>query len=268
MPSQYNITPTEEEDLNGGGSSSDHQPSRRRNSTPKLTAVVKGRDSRKKPWSETAKITSLSNNGAGLFMSQDCIVGRLVSLIMPMPEEMRSYDHDKRFYRIWGLVQYCYKTGGDEETGFHVGVALVGKDAPESYTKNCLQSYRIIGSDRHGLWKIDELDSSFEPRRAHRQWRSIDVRLFRLDAGQNTVASERTVTENVSETGASVFTDLRISVGDRLRFQTSSPEFTSIAVVRHRRIGLDDRRRIHIEFLEGIFPMLESDDVFEDEDED
>src|SRR5262249_12478253 len=152
---------------------------RRRNTTPKLTAVVKGRDARKKPWSDTAEVTSLSNNGAGLFMDQECIVGRLVSLIMPMPEDMRCYDHDKRFYRIWGLVQYCYRAGGDQEPGFHVGVALIGKDAPESYTRNALQSYRIIGSDRSGLWKVEELDTSFEPRKSPRQWRSVDVRLFR-----------------------------------------------------------------------------------------
>src|SRR5262249_35595441 len=157
-----------------------------------------------RPWSETADATSLSSNGAGFFLSKECAVGRLISLIMAMPEHLRKYDHDKRLYRIWGLVQYCYEAGGDEASGFHVGVALIGRDAPESYQKNPMQSFRVAGMDRNGLWKIEELETSFKPRTSVRYWNSIEASLNQLDEEQHPIAVERTVTENISETGASV----------------------------------------------------------------
>jgi hypothetical protein len=234
---------------------------------PKLSVVIKGKDRTFRSWSETADATSLSSNGAGFFLSKECPVGCLVSLIMAMPPHLRKYDHDKRLYRAWGLVQYCYEAGGDNATGYHVGVALIGRDAPESYLKNPAQSYRVAGMDRNGLWKIEELESSFRQRTCVRYWNSIEVSLYQLDEEQHSIAAEKTVTENISETGASVFCDLRIAVGDRLKFQTSSPPFSSLAVVRRRRIGVDDRTRLHVEFIENTFPVLEIDAPIEEEGE-
>jgi len=234
-----------------------HRPSA---SVPKISAVVKGKDAQFRPWSETASVTSLSSSGAGLFLGRDCPVGCLVSLMLPMPGHLRRYDQDKRFYRVWGLVQYCYEAGGDNEAGFHVGVALIGRDAPESYQRDPACCYRVAGMDRNGLWKIEELESTFKKRVAVRYWNSIETSLYQLDDELRSVASEHTVTENVSETGASVFSDLRLSVGDRIKFQTSVPPFSSLCVVRHRRIGVDNRTRLHLQFVENPFPVLEVDE--------
>jgi hypothetical protein len=236
-------------------------------SLPKMSAVVKGKDRDRKPWSETAEITNLSSGGAGFFMSACCEAGSLVSLIMPMPPHMRKYDHDKRLYRVWGLVQYCYQTGGDEPSGFHVGVALIGKDAPESYSEQPNQSYRICGMDRGGLWKVEELERSFKKRSSVRYWNSIETSLFQLDDDNHSISTEKTVTENISESGASVYSNLRVSVGDRIKFQTSCPAFSSLSIVRYRRIGVDDRTRIHLEFVENSFPILDIDAPIEQEGE-
>jgi|SRR6185436_9928406 len=221
-----------------------------------LTAIVKGKGGDFRPWSQTAEITSLSSSGAGLFMPRACEAGRLVSLMLPMPESYRRYDHDKRLYRVWGLVQYCYEAGGDN-TGFHVGVALVGRDAPPSYQDDPMTSYRVCGMRKNGLWKIAELDTAFKQRKSARYWNSIDVTIFQLDDDLNTKAGTVTTTENISETGAAVFADLRVAVGDRIKFQSSAPRFSSLSIVRDRRIGHDDRTRIHLEFVENPFPVLE-----------
>lgn len=231
---------------------------------PEMTAVIKGKDRWFKPWSETAHVTSLSASGAGFFMQIECQVGQLVSLIMPMPAHIRKYDYDKRLYRVWGLVQHCYKAGGDESTGYHTGVALIGKDAPESYASRPDQCYRVSGMDRNGLWKVEELDRSFTKRNAVRYWNSIEVTLHQLDGEQHTIASEKTVTENVSETGTLVFSDLRVSVGDCVKIQCSSPAFSSLSIVRHRRIGVDDRTRLHLEFVDNAFPIVEVEDPIEE----
>src|SRR4051812_26051170 len=137
--------------------------SRAFNLSRKMNIVVKGKDESYRPWSETATISSLSSSGAGFSIPRKCSVGRLVSLILSMPGHLRRYDMDKRLYRVWGLVQYCYEAGGDD-SGFHVGVALIGRDAPESYLRDPVQSYRIAGTDKNGLWKIEELESSFKSR--------------------------------------------------------------------------------------------------------
>ena len=266
MPSDYQTLPDENE-LEMQDAAKPRTKTRAVNTTPKLSVVIKGKDRNFRPWSETADATSLSNNGAGFFLSRDCPVGCLVSLIMAMPPHLRGYDHDKRLYRIWGLVQYCYEAGGENASGFHVGVALIGRDAPESYVRNPAQSYRIAGMDRNGLWKIEELETSFTLRASVRYWNSIEAAIYQLDEEQHSIAAEKTITENISETGASVFSELRIGVGDRLKFQTAVPPFSSLAVVRRRRIGLDDRTRLHVEFVENQFPVLEIEAPIEEEGE-
>jgi len=222
-----------------------------------LSAVIKGKDKDLKSWSETADVTSLSSSGAGFFLTMPCEVGCLVSLILPMPAGLRKYDHEKRLYRIWGLVQYCYEAGGDNSTGFHVGVALIGKNAPASNLLQPNQSYRVSGMDRNGLWKVEELERSFIKRSSTRYWNAIETSLYQLDDKLRHVSSEKTITENISETGASVFSDLRIAVGDRIKFISNSPPFSSLSIVHHRRIGIDDRTRIHLAFVENFFPILE-----------
>lgn len=232
-----------------------------------MTAVVKGKESRVSSWKETAEITSISNSGAGFFIPRECVVGTLVSLMMPTPSHLRCYDREKKLYRIWGLVQYCYEAGGDDDPGFHAGVALVGKDAPYSYQRNPLQSYRVSGMGKNGLWRIEELENTFQRRRSTRYWNSIEASLFQLDKDQNSIADEKTVTENISESGASVFSGLRVDVGDRIKFLCQSPPFSSLSVVRNRRIGMDDRTRIHLEFVEDFFPILEIEAPIEEEGE-
>jgi hypothetical protein len=247
--------PEIETSLNGNGKSA-HTHSQSAASKPDLTAVVKGKDEKFTSWSESSEVTSLSSSGAGLFIPVPCPVGRLVSLMLPMPADLRRYDLDKRLYRVWGLVQYCHEavTG---PAGYHVGVALIGKDAPDSYAKDPMQSYRICGMRKSGLWKIEELDTSFKQRVSARYWNTIEGTIVILDDTLRSKAQENVVTENISESGAAVFSELRVAVGDRIKFQTNSPSFSSLSVVRDRRIGADDRMRIHLEFVENQFPILE-----------
>lgn len=252
---------------NASGKPNSASSLRVRNGTPKMSAVVKGKDGKFKPWSEKAEITSLSSSGAGFFMARSCEPGRLVSLMMPMPLEMRRYDEDKRLYRVWGLVQYCYEAGGDGSEGFHVGVALIGKEPPESYNVRPNQCYRVSGMSRNGLWKVEELERPFRKRSATRYWNSINTALYRLDEKGHPIASEKTVTENISETGASVYSRMRVAVGDRIKFQSSSPVFSSLCVVRCRRIGVDDRTRVHLQFVEKTFPILDIESPIEEDGE-
>jgi hypothetical protein len=83
----------------------------------------------------------------------------------------------------------------------------------------------------------------------------------------NSTISEQTVTENISESGASVFSGLLVESGDRIKFKSISPRFTSLAVVRRRRVGDDKQARIHLEFVENSFPILDIEAPIEETDD-
>ena len=100
-----------------------------------LNAVVKGKNEDGESWKEVADVVTFSATGAGFYMPTESKPGTLISLMLPLPTEMRCYDHDKEFYRVWGLVQHCQPVASEEDgpESFHVGVAFIGKNAPSSY---------------------------------------------------------------------------------------------------------------------------------------
>ncbi len=200
-------------------------------------------------------------------------VGRLVSLIMPMPRHLRCYDRDKELYRVWGLVQHCSPVSGDGESGFHVGVAFVGKHVPRSYNENPLQSYRIAGMHEDGTWRIVEAKSDFVVRRHPRYWVSLEIYLSALDDDKNMITDEKAATENVSLSGAAVYSDLDVNIGDSVNFDCVAHNFSAIAIVRNRQDYDNELPKLHLEFINAAFPVEEvnlptENDVLEDEEKD
>lgn len=235
----------------------EHEPQRTQPASAQtLQTVVKAKQADRNAWSETAEIHSISSSGAGFYIRRYCHIGQLVSLILPLPKHLRLYDHDSKLYRVWGLVQYCspvYGQGGD--AGFQVGVAFVGKKPPESYHSDPLQSYRICGMSKNGMWNIEEAEAPFQPRRHSRYWSPVDLYISVVGADQKNTDGENTVAENISESGASIITSLNAYVGDRIKIQSKKYKFYTLAVVRNRKLGPDDRPRIHVEFIKETFPV-------------
>ena len=220
-----------------------------------LLAVVKSKDTDNKPWKEVADVMSFTTGGTAFHIERECIVGTLVSLMFAMPAHLRCYDHEKELYRVWGLVQFCQPLNDGGREGFHVGVAFIGKNAPDSYNQNSDQSYRIRGMDEDGLWKIDEAKSSFKPRRDVRYWTGVDLYLALVDGKRDSIGGEWTTTENISKRGAAVFTALEVGVGDRVKFISEKFDFSGLAVVCNRQLGTDGKFRLHIQFVENDFPV-------------
>ncbi|HQU84154.1 MAG TPA: hypothetical protein PKY59_13550 [Pyrinomonadaceae bacterium] len=219
----------------------------------KLT--VKAKEDTESFWKETTDVLTIARNGAGFYLPRKVQVGQLLSLLMPMPKHLRGYDDDKEFYRIWGLVQHCNPISGDEAQGFHVGVAFIGKNAPESYHQAPQQSYMICGMSEDGFWKIKETATPFVTRKHTRYWTSIDVRLEVIDIDGNVVTHDTTKTENLSYSGAAVFSYMDANVGECCRVFADEYEFMAIAVVRNRKLGKDKLPRLHLEFVDEQFPI-------------
>jgi hypothetical protein len=199
-------------------------------STMSLHAVVKGKDAVEGNWKEVADIASVSATGSGLYLQRECRVGTLLSLMLPLEPHLRCHDHEKELYRVWGLVQHCQPLSGDGGSGFHVGVAFIGKDAPVSYKENPDQPYKICGMNENGLWKVTEAKAQFKVRRHVRYWVNVDPYLALVDGHRDALRGERTLTENISN-------------------------FSGLAVVCNRQTGKDGRERLNLQFVENTFPV-------------
>lgn len=220
-----------------------------------MQAVVKGKDDPESTWKEVVEVGSFSATGAGFFIPRELNVGTIVAVMLPLPAHLRCYDHDKELYRVLGLVQHCQPMTGDDRSGYHVGVAFVGKHAPESYKENPHQNYKICGMNENGLWKIAESRAAFKVRRHLRYWTNVDLYLALVDAQRDSLGGERTTTENISKSGAAVFSTLDVGVGERVKFISEKFDFSGLAVVCNHQIATDGRQRLHLQFVESSFPV-------------
>lgn len=224
-----------------------------RSSDVLFTATIKAKESPVKVWTDSVEVISATHSGAGFYAGHECFVGQLISLLMPMPSELRRFDQDKKLYKIWGLVQHCSPLTGDAL--FHVGVAFIGRSAPAGYADKPLTSYRVSGVDREGFWAISETDKPFRMRKYFRFWSASEVTLTVMNTDGSASTTERAVTENISESGACVFSDLLLSLGDRINFTSAEFNFNATSMVRDRRNGGDKRSRLHLEFVDALFPV-------------
>src|SRR5687768_6458655 len=181
-----------------------------------MFSVVKAKEKGGDSWKEVADILTVSATGAEFILVRECKVGQLVSLLIPLPPHLRCHDHEKELYRVWGLVQHC--TTLKKQNSFHLGVAFIGKDAPRSYDRDPSQTYRICGMRENGLWKVAEAETPFTTRKETRHRRQIAFYLALLDAKKVDIGGEQTTTEDISCSGAAVYSTLDISVGDRVKF--------------------------------------------------
>ena len=220
-----------------------------------MVAVVSGQDRNGDRWEEIAEVTSSSVTGATIRLPRECVTGRVISLSLPLPPYLRSYDHDKDFYQIWGLIQNCHRSRAGGDMASYVGVAFIGRSAPVDYKKDPLQSYRICGVNDDGLWKVEPMKGSFTNRKELRFWQPFEIYLAQIDADRRTVNGAKAVAENVSKGGAAVVCDLDVNVGDRVKFISAEFDFSGLAIVCDRQAGGENRTRLHLKFVESIFPV-------------
>jgi hypothetical protein len=69
------------------------------------------------------------------------------------------------------------------------------------------------------------------------------------------VKNEQTVTENISRSGAAVFTAMDIGPGTFVKVTSETYNATVLAVVRARRAGRDGITRLHLEFVGSEWPL-------------
>ncbi|HEY9284355.1 MAG TPA: PilZ domain-containing protein [Pyrinomonadaceae bacterium] len=209
-------------------------------------------------WTELARLEDVTPFGASFRLRRPVDVGRLVHLHMPMPRQLRCFDHIEDQYRVWALVRrvtLAGETGGGEQL-FELGVAFVGKHPPASFKADPKTRYDIAADPTdQNLYRADERKRAFVEERATRLTMPVEVVVEVLTEGGAVAQSEQTVTENISRTGAAVFTSLKLGRGQFVRLRSARYALAVLAVVRRTRRGDDNIDRLHLEFVDRQWPL-------------
>ena len=214
-------------------------------------------------WNEVTRLNDVSAFGAGFNLSRPVKRGRLIQMTIPMPRKLRSFDFSEPQYKVWGLVRSCItKKNGVSPDTYAVGTAFIGKYPPKNYLTDPAMLFDISHRDDGSMWQVihaqsnpDESNLPKELRRHSRYSIPANIIVEIVDGEGNVLASEPTVTENLSLSGAALFTTLAAEVGSFVRVKSEQYNVSIISVVRGRRVGQDGIPRLHIEFVDRFFPL-------------
>ncbi|MFL6230142.1 MAG: PilZ domain-containing protein [Pyrinomonadaceae bacterium] len=225
-----------------------------------LPVRVVYRESPEEEWVEQTRLIDLTPFGASFNLTRPVEPGRLLHLTLPMPRQMRCFDHVEDQYRVYAMVRWIKFNPPDAggERRFGVGVAFTGKHAPPSYKADPATRYDIEAE--HGerdLWRTREREErrGFAATRETRLTMPVDVVIEVLDERGEIVRSEQTVTENISRRGASIFTTLSVERGKFVRLRSARFSLAVLAIVRGCRKGADNIPRMHLEFIDRAWPL-------------
>lgn len=232
-----------------------------------LPVRVESRLDHSRSWEEITRLTDVSAFGAGFNLKHSIKCGRLLQMTIPLPRQMRCYDYTEPQYKVWGLVRSCVtkENLSEGENPHAVGVAFIGKNPPLSYFDDPEKLFEIAHQEDGKLYKVvevlNEIDATetiisvVDMRRHSRLAIPTDIILEKLDEEGRVTASEMTVTENLSLSGAAIFSALPTETGEFVRIRSSQYDVSIISVVRAKRLGQDGIPRLHIEFVDRFFPL-------------
>ncbi|MGI9104802.1 MAG: hypothetical protein ACR2G4_00985 [Pyrinomonadaceae bacterium] len=215
-----------------------------------------------KEWSEMSRLIDLTPFGARFSLTRPVATGRLLQLTLPMPRQLRCFDHAEDQYRVYALVRFMiaqFPEGADAPS-FTMGVAFVGKHPPASYQVDPAKRYEVYEPSAAGeLWKLREQSPAAGQivKKETRLSVPVEVTVELYDEKWNITAREQTVTENISRRGAAVYTSLVAERGRFVRLTSLRYRNSTFAVVRAHRTGPDNIARLHLEFIDQEWPLEE-----------
>lgn len=229
-----------------------------------LPVRVQCRESVDYEWVEMSRLMDVTPFGARFALKRPTERGRLLHLTLPMPRQLRCFDHVEDQYRVWALVRHVRINAQAGEGGrglpasYEIGAAFTGKHPPASYAREPSTLYDVEPlSQGNDLWQLREMEKGKSvPRSTEtRLQMAVNFRLEVLDAEGRVVVGEETVTENISRRGAAVWTSLKVARGRFVRVSSAETGMSLVAVVRGSRAGPDGIPRLHMEFVDKQWPL-------------
>ena len=217
-----------------------------------LPVRVRVRETPDYEWTEMTRLMNVTPFGAGFTLKRPTEKGRLLHMTIPMPRQLRVFDHVEDQYRIWGIVRYLKSEIGEHGTVFYVGVAFIGKRPPASFEREPWRRYDVATNVSDGFPIAEDMASTDADTR-HQI--AVDMRVELLNENGAIVESEQTVSENISRRGATLFTTLDLQQGRFVRLTSEQYRTTVHAAVRQRHIAPDGIARIQVEFIDKEWPL-------------
>jgi hypothetical protein len=227
----------------------------------RLPVRVRCREAVGLEWTEITRLLNVTPFGAGFTLKRPIEKGRLLHMTIPMPRQLRVFDHVEDQYRVWALVRYVRPTAPpDSETVvFEVGVAFIGKRAPRSYEIDPSKRYEIGGATPEQLKTVEEWAppefASTDKRKDTRHNIPVDMLIETFNEKGEVELSEHSVTENISKKGAAIYTTLSLPVGRFVRLSSEQSKVSVYAAVRGQSMGPAGVPRIHVEFIDREWPL-------------
>lgn len=208
-----------------------------------------------------SRLVDVTPFGARVRLKRPIDIGRLLLITVAMPRQLRCFDHVEDQYRVWSLVRNLKLLDPKVEKGalVEIGVAFVGKHPPQSYASDPGKRYTVATRKDPGLWAVNEesdemlMELPDDKRKKTRHNIPMEVLIEVVGEDGNILHSESTVTENINEQGAAVFTTLELERGRFIRM--SKPGIQLLAVVRDRSITPNGIARLHLEFVGSEWPL-------------
>jgi len=221
-----------------------------------LPVRVRGRETPTFEWTEITRLINVTPFGAGFQLKHPTEKGRLLHMTIPMPRQLRVFDHVEDQYRIWAVVRYMKGVVADNKSVFNVGVAFIGKRPPDSYETEPWKRYDICTTAFQALAKPEDILLPLTDQRDYTRYHiAVDMRLELVNVDGAVSDTEHTVTENISAHGATIFTTLQIPQGRFVRLTSEQYGVTAHAAIRSRSTGADGVPRIHVEFIDREWPL-------------
>jgi hypothetical protein len=225
----------------------------------KIPVRVRCRETPDFEWVEITRVVNITPFGAGFTLKRPTERGRILHLTIPMPRQLRVFDHVEDQYRIWALVRYVRNISKNlKEPLFEVGVAFIGKKPPASYEQDPSKRFDISQAQAQSAQLTSEMVApvtTSDQRAYTRHSIAVDLILEVLDEKNFVAQNEVTVTENLSKKGATIFTTMEIPVGRFVRIKCDQYQITCFAVVRSKSASKDGIPRIHVEFVDRHWPL-------------
>ena len=221
-----------------------------------LPVRVQGRETPAFEWTEVTRLNDVTPFGAGFTLKHPTERGRLLFMTIPMPRQLRVFDHLEEQYRIWAIVRYMKPSVSDDRTAFDIGVAFIGKRPPASYEKEPWRRYDVARNTFEADTNPEDLLTPFADQRAYTRHNiAVDMRVEVIDSKGEIIEREQTVTEEISTKGATLFTTLQVSEGRFIRLISEQYGITAHAAIRSRSTGANGIPRIHVEFIDREWPL-------------
>lgn len=223
-----------------------------------LPVRVRVRETSDYAWTEMTRLINVTPFGAGFTLKRPTEKGRLLHMTIPMPRQLRVFDHVEDQYRIWAIVRYLKTELTADDLVFLVGVAFIGKRPPASYEQEPWRRYDVATNFSERLPTTEELiDSAFanDSSDETRHQIAVDMRVELLDENGGVLEAEQTVSESIGRHGATLFTTLNVDQGRFIRVTSGQHKITAHAAIRSRYTGADGIARIQVEFVDQEWPL-------------